>query len=376
MSRDELDPVERILANSPIAPGSRVLVLEGGSGALLQGALRSAGSIIFHNGDFNHHVQASALAPTIFHPDLRFLLSDLPRPNGALPAEESWPDQNLLPEASFDAVLYRLGKGTAAIHAALRLAFDLLKVGGNLYLCGHTREGIKSAAPKAQGHFGHIEMRVLKSSCRLLRFQKTSARPKEEIPDPGYFQPYPLVLDIPGQPAIPYLSKPGIFSYRAPDAGTSMLVANLRSHPSLTDWAGKRVLDLGCGAGPLALAAHRLGARDIVAADVQAAAVSAAQRNLAEAGAPAQVVCTHLTTGLPGDFDIILSNPPFHEGHGTDYGLPGRILDATLPKLSSGGRLLLVANQFLDYPGQARERGYGCETLAQTQSYRVLLISK
>jgi 16S rRNA (guanine1207-N2)-methyltransferase len=374
--RDEEDPAGRLLAGAPVEAGSKVLVMEGGDGSLLSGAVRDAGSIHFQNNDCNHHKAAEAAAAALKHPDLRLHLSDLPRPEGDIAPEENWPGQVTFPAATFDAVLCRLGKGTAAILGAIQGAFGLLKEGGSLFLCGANREGVKSAAQKAEGHFGNAELLTLKSSCRLLRFRKTTALPVEPVPDPGYFRPVPLNLDLPGQAPIPYLSKPGIFSYRTPDVGTALLAAHLRTQGSLQDWTGLRVLDLGCGAGPLALAAHRLGANSITAVDVQAAAVAAAHRNLEAAGANAVVLCTNLTDNIHGEFDLILSNPPFHEGHGTDYGFPARVLDAALPRLAAGGRMLLVANQFLDYPALARERGHGCETLAQSKGFRVLSVTR
>lgn len=389
------DPAELLLAEAPLEPvaaaaenaaatGGRILILEGGSGLLLERFSRPGTEIHFHNSDYNRHAEASARLGRLDaarSATAHCLLGDLPRavgPAGAeaagdAPGGEAWPGALEFPAGSFDAVLYRLGKGTAALHGAILEAWKLLRPGGSLFLAGHTREGVKSLAKHTEEHFGHAELLSLKSSCRLIRFQKSGAAPRKPLPDPGYFTPVPLVLMVPGLGAVPYVSKPGVFSYRATDAGTALLARHLQAMP------GWRVLDLGCGSGVLSLAAIRLGAREVTAVDSSAAAVSAARRNLAEsagAAVAAQVHCTNMTEGVEGEFDLILSNPPFHQGAETDYSLPSRILDAALVHLAPGGRMLLVANQFLDYPAQARGRFAVCETLAQENGYRVLALSR
>lgn len=383
--RETEDPAERLLAEAPVeaAPGNaspgRYLLLEGGSGHLVDPLIdRLAGApaeIILHNTDCVRH--AAALARSRNGPPagggsatagdraatVRCVLGDLPRAAGSGRAGEEWPDLPEFPAGSFDAVLYRLGKGTAALHAAVIAAWSLLRPGGSLFLCGHTREGVKSLAKRAEDHFGNGELLALKSSCRLLRFAKAGTAPHRPLPDPGYHAPVPLTLEVPGLGPLPYVSKPGVFAYRATDPGTALLARHLEGA------GGCRVLDLCCGSGVLALAALRLGAREAVAVDSSATAAAVARRNLA--GFPARVLCADLADGVDGEFDLILSNPPFHQDAETDYGLPGRVLDAALPRLAPGGRLLLVANQFLDYPARARGRFAACETLAREKGYRV-----
>ena len=71
------------------------------------------------------------------------------------------------------------------------------------------------------------------------------------------------------------------------------------------DWAGKRVLDYGCGSGILAIGAAKFGAQAIVAVDIDPAAVESTQLNAA---------ANHVTldAGLPdlakGSFDLVLAN--------------------------------------------------------------------
>jgi ribosomal protein L11 methyltransferase len=70
-------------------------------------------------------------------------------------------------------------------------------------------------------------------------------------------------------------------------------------------WAGRRVLDYGCGSGILAMGAARFGATEIVAVDIDPAAVESTQLN-------AQANGVKLQAGLPdlaqGQFDLVLAN--------------------------------------------------------------------
>lgn len=362
------DPAEALLAEAPLDPGGRLLILEGGAGLLLDRFAAGRDEVVFHNSDYQDHKSAMARRDAMGAARVRCHLGDLPKPEGG-PAEERWPDALELPAGSFDQVLYRLGKGTAALHGALWVAWDLLRTGGSLILAGHTREGVKSVAKRAEAHFGNAELLDLKSSCRLLRFRKSGPTPVKPLPDPEYFRPVALTLELPGTVPLPYLSKPGLFSYRATDTATALLARHL------PDLAGLDTLDLGCGSGVLALAAFRRGAKDVLALDAQAPAIAVTRRNFAEAGLPGRVLCTHLTDGVEETFDCILTNPPFHEGNATDFDFPSRVLEAAGPRLRPGGWLLLVANQFLDYPAQAARRGMACALVAEEKGFRVYCLT-
>jgi len=78
------------------------------------------------------------------------------------------------------------------------------------------------------------------------------------------------------------------------------------------DILGKKVLDLGCGSGKLALAASYLGARDVVGVDIDKPAIETASENLEKAGFKNNVqwIIGDLSI-ITGNFDTVLQNPPF-----------------------------------------------------------------
>jgi SAM-dependent methyltransferase len=72
---------------------------------------------------------------------------------------------------------------------------------------------------------------------------------------------------------------------------------------------GRRVLDVGCGAGLLSLVAARRGAR-VVGGDVHREALAHARRNAALAGLDISFVESDLFANVSGDFDLIVFNAP------------------------------------------------------------------
>jgi putative methylase len=78
------------------------------------------------------------------------------------------------------------------------------------------------------------------------------------------------------------------------------------------DVVGKKVLDLGCGTGRLALGAAFLGAKDVVGIDIDKTAVKAAVDNSIRTGLKERVqwVVADIDV-IHGSFDTVLQNPPF-----------------------------------------------------------------
>lgn len=75
---------------------------------------------------------------------------------------------------------------------------------------------------------------------------------------------------------------------------------------------GKRVLDLGCGTGRLALGAAFLGAESVVGVDIDRKAVKVAFENSVNVGLRDRVgfVAADIAV-VTGNFDTVVQNPPF-----------------------------------------------------------------
>ncbi|HCC10430.1 MAG TPA: 16S rRNA (guanine(1207)-N(2))-methyltransferase, partial [Atlantibacter hermannii] len=105
--------------------------------------------------------------------------------------------------------------------------------------------------------------------------------------------------------------------------------------------------------------------------DVGASAVEAAKATLAANGIEGQVLASNVYSDVNGRFDMIISNPPFHDGMQTSLDAAQQLIRGAVRHLNIGGELRIVANAFLPYPNVLDEAFGNHEVLAQTGRFKV-----
>ncbi|MDD1708640.1 MAG: METTL5 family protein [Methanoregulaceae archaeon] len=105
---------------------------------------------------------------------------------------------------------------------------------------------------------------------------------------------------------------PLLEQYQTPAA----LAARLLFHAALKgDIEGRRVCDLGCGTGVLAIGAVLLGAREVVAVDIDTRSLQTARENASRARADLLLLQADIkdpeTPYRIGNCDTVVMNPPF-----------------------------------------------------------------
>lgn len=200
----------------------------------------------------------------------------------------------------------------------------------------------------------------------------------DENPSAGshYFDAAPTVGSNEQQVTVASTSPPlrlttdrGVFSHGRLDPGTALLLRQAPPPP-----VRGTLLDLGCGAGPIALTlGRRSPAARVIAIDVNERA-----RDLCAANATANGignVDVLAPDAVPDDvrFDLIWSNPPIRIGKGALR----ELLLRWLGRLTDGGSAVLVVHKHLGSDSLQRwlnEQHHPTQRIASSKGYRLLRV--
>lgn len=138
----------------------------------------------------------------------------------------------------------------------------------------------------------------------------------------------------------------GVFAGASLDIGTRALLATFDRLP-----AYETAIDLGCGSGILAadLKRRRPGAR-VIASDASADAVASARETAVANELEFEIVRDRGLSAQPNaSADLIVLNPPFHDGGAVTTDIAMELFAEAARVLKPGGRLRVVWNSHLAY---------------------------
>lgn len=163
----------------------------------------------------------------------------------------------------------------------------------------------------------------------------------------------------------------GVFSAHGLDLGTSVLLRECRPPD-----AARRILDLGCGWGAIAVALARECPEAVVdAVDTNSLALSLCAENAVRAGVGDRVRPLLPDQANPGDrYDELWSNPPVRIGKDALHTL----LLTWLLRLTPTGAARLVVGRNLGADSLQRwltEQGYACARVGSAKGFRVFEVT-
>jgi 16S rRNA (guanine1207-N2)-methyltransferase len=174
------------------------------------------------------------------------------------------------------------------------------------------------------------------------------------------------------------ISKPGQFGWNKLDQGSAFLIKALPEILAQHSIAPQGCLDLGCGYGYLTLMASQLPACQAIShwllTDNNAAAVLSATHNVQINPLNAQVIADDCAANIHHPVDLILCNPPFHQGFSVEGELTERFLAATRKLIAKGGLAVFVINQFIPLEKKASALFRQVETFANNGSFKLVIL--
>jgi len=323
-SWDAIRPSTRLIAEAlSVGPGQRVLDLRCSVGVCGVLAARHGASVTLCDDSIvavqaaQRTLELDGTSGTVIH---------------GQPCEGSKPLQD------FDVVVLDAPRGREWVRHLLTMTAEVLRPGGKLLLAGPNRGGIKGFIQDANEIVGPCSVTHAKAGHRLAIATRSTVA--GGLPSAVNHQT--CEATVRGQP-IRFITRPGVFSHGELDAGTRALIE------TMTIQSGESVLDLGCGSGVVGMVAAQMGGQ-VVCVDSSAAALEATHATLDMSGVKAPVLASDCAFAVRDlRFDVVATNPPFHQGLGVEYEVAQQFVRDAAHVLRDGGRLYLVANRFIRY---------------------------
>jgi 16S rRNA (guanine1207-N2)-methyltransferase len=229
----------------------------------------------------------------------------------------------------------------------LSVAAFALKRAGRLYVAGAKDRGILTVAKRMQELFGNVETLTISKGQRVLCSTKRTDFALEDLP----------------------VSSLRIFADNKLDAGTSMLLDVLEIQKN------DSALDIGCGAGFIGMHIARQAVQGhVTMLDASLAAVDASRMAVEKEHLKnVQVMASDAAQAvLEQHFDLIATNPPFHQGGIQTLAIAERFIRESAQILQPAGRFYLVANRFLKYEPTLHACFSSVQEIAGDTRYKVL----
>jgi 16S rRNA (guanine1207-N2)-methyltransferase len=274
------------------------------------------------------------------------------------------------PETRWPLVLLLPPRQREAARALFAASLARLQPGGRILACMPNREGARSGAADLARIAGPLAS-LSKHHCRAFWTGPLEGPGCAALQEEWRALAQPRWIASPQVPGGGFHSRPGIFAWDRVDPGSALLAGHLPG-----DLAGSGA-DLGAGWGFLALAVLERcpGVRALDLFESDARALACARLNLAP-HAPRVPLGFHwhdVAAGVPGRYDFVVGNPPFHAaGREARPELGRAFIAAAAAALRPGGRLWLVANRHLPYE-QALDEGFAqVRQVVQRDGYKLL----
>jgi 16S rRNA (guanine1207-N2)-methyltransferase len=297
------------------------------------------------------------------------------------------------PKIQFQKIVYRISKEKPVVHTivnqAANLLIDNLSADGlltnrpSLFISGYKQEGIKSYADKLKKTLTAQGTLKKQGSCYSGEF--TQFTKNTLLDDKSYSNLQKITIDNnkntrntrnTNSSIANFYSKPGVFGWNKIDQGTELLLQALKTLLADNEIKPNKILDLGCGYGWIFLNIDTFNFEKITATDNNAAAIIAAKKNSLTMKTPTHVVVSDCGNTINDAFDLVLSNPPFHQGFQHVQTLTEKFIKSCHQRVNKGGHVLLVTNEFVAFDKLVKRLFTHKKTLLKEQGFKVILLTK
>jgi 16S rRNA (guanine1207-N2)-methyltransferase len=267
-------------------------------------------------------------------------------------------------QKTYDVVLILPPRQRDEARALLARAVAMTKPGGRVIASQSNDEGARSTEGDLAKLTGDVES-MSKNKCRVFWTASLARLDASLVADWQQLDAVRPIAD--GR----FVSRPGIFAWDRIDVASALLAEHLPA--SLRG----RAADLGAGFGYLSAElltrCPGVTALDVYEAENRALELARVNLKQFEGRATLNYRWHDVSIGLPDEYDVIVTNPPFHAQRGIDRPDIGkRFIAVAADSLRPGGSLWLVANRHLPYEAVLSHSFDSVRTVVQQHGYKII----
>ncbi len=317
----------------------RVLVLNDNFGAIACNIERA--EIVFYSDSFISHQAAKSNIDRSIH-----YINDLSELQG-----------------HFDFIFLHIPKNYSFLEDILCQVSGHLTKESKLICCSMIKHLAGGAFDLINKYFGNTSTSLARKKARLI-FAEFEREPVQS--------PYPLEVNLDGFD-FPITNHSNVFSREKLDIGTRFFL------DFIPQGIEGSILDLGCGNGLVGIKAKIINPKaQIIFCDESKMALLSAAKNFSHisknSGEYIWTNCFEVDT--PKELDLVLCNPPFHQGHTIGDFVARQMFRDAKRALKAGGKLRVIGNNHLGYHISLKKIFGNVSKIGQNKKFVVLESSK
>jgi len=159
---------------------------------------------------------------------------------------------------------------------------------------------------------------------------------------------------------------PGVFGYKNIDLGSKLLASTFSKNMK------GEILDVGCGSGILSAYLLKKSPNSFLTMiDNKESAILSSRETLYANNLKANVILSDIYSNIENKFDLIISNPPFHNDLKVSFSIIKSIITNSVKYLKRNGEIRFVVNKCFNYDSILKIKFKKYKIIETTNLYKV-----